>query len=307
MGKTSVTAFSFNSMTGFGEACSECALPNGKMLCLRVQCKSVNHRFIDISLKCPSVYSSFELAIQKKIRDCISRGRIEIQVAREELGSASTLQINADYIRSFIEEVSRLSVPGVEKEELLSSSLPSMWSRKDIFEPVSMDSGVSSEEEALLFSLLDSALSALSGSRAREGAVLGKEVALQLSLLEKCIDKIERLSQGESKEIKDKISQRVSELLDGYELQNDIRLLTEVALLADKADIREELVRAHAHIDHFKSIVKEGGRKLDFLLQEMVRECNTIASKTTLPEVSALVVDSKAILEKIKEQLQNVE
>lgn len=307
MGKASVKKISFKSMTGYGEATEECQLSDGRVVCLRVQCKSVNHRFVDVSLKMPSVYASHDISIQKIIRDNISRGRLEMFVQREVLGTTSELRLNENFVQKYIEQVSKAVVPGVLQEEVIRSSLSALWQRKELFDAEIADSDVSEAEERVLFGLIEKALSALIETRKREGEALAKEVTFQISALEDCVLKIEKVSEGSVKEVGEKLQQRVSEIIEGRIASDDLRLLTEIAYLADRTDIREELVRAKAHIAHFWDISDQGGRKLDFLLQELVRECNTIASKTSIAEVSALVVESKAILEKIKEQLQNVE
>jgi uncharacterized protein (TIGR00255 family) len=307
LAKSSIRKFEFKSMTGFGESSGEHVLEDGRNISLRVQCKSVNHRFIDMSIKSPAVYSAMEIDTQKKIKSHIARGRIEILVQREEQSPASEVSINRDYIESVIRSVSGISVSGVEKDDLVRSFLPAMWQKKEVFEVTSRSGELCAEEKKFFLEVLDAALTSLCVSRKKEGEALSREVSLQLDRLETCIKEIEKLSADAAKDCTIKLRQRVTELLGGHATPEDPRILTEVALLADRMDIREELVRSFAHIDHFRSISSEGGRKLDFLLQEMVRECNTIASKTTRAEVSALVVEAKSILEKMREQLQNIE
>lgn len=308
MKNKSVTQHSFISMTGFGEASSKISLSDSSLVYIRVQCKSVNHRFIDISIKSPALYSSFELDVQRRLREVIGRGRVEVSIQREVIGNKEGVKLNTEFIKAFINEVRGLSIPDIDLRDLEISALNSLWARKEVFEAGAIkDNDISNEEKTKLFELIDLSLNSLISSRTKEGAELSKEVYQQLSSFEKCIDKITSVSETESNVIFDSLKKRLNELLEGFQLKDDTRLLTELAILADKSDIREELVRAKAHISYFKDIAKEGGRKLDFLLQEMLRECNTIASKTTLSEISALVVECKSILEKIKEQVQNIE
>jgi uncharacterized protein (TIGR00255 family) len=293
------------SMTGYGESSTKISLPESRMVVLRVQCKSVNHRFIDISLKMPSIYSSLEMSFQKKIREAISRGRIEVILQREVIGE-QPITLHQELIEEMIKAIKELKISDVSSEDLIHSFLPYIWQRKEYTDSSSTGGELSKEEISKTEELLDKALLELVSSRKKEGLILSKEIESQLINLTKIIDGIEVHSEHASMELQEKLLKRLESLQKDI-ANDDPRILTEIALLADRVDIREEIVRAKAHIDHFRDVASEGGRKLDFLLQELVRECNTIGSKTSQGNVSTLVIDAKATLEKIKEQLQNVE
>jgi uncharacterized protein (TIGR00255 family) len=293
------------SMTGYGESSSEISLPDGRLVVLRVQCKSVNHRFIDISLKIPSIYSSVEMSLQKKIREVLSRGRVEVILQREVMGELP-FTLHQKSMEEMIKAIKELKISEVSTKDLIDSFLPYMWQRKECIDFNGTAGELSKEEILKAEELLEKALLALVTSRKKEGLILSKEIESQLVNLTRIIDSIEAHSENASVELQEKLLKRLESLQK--DIANDEpRILTEIALLADRVDIREELVRAKAHIDHFRDVASEGGRKLDFLLQELVRECNTIGSKTSQTNVSTLVIEAKATLEKIKEQLQNVE
>jgi len=294
-----------NSMTGFGEAEGQLQISPDTLIALRVQCKSVNHRFLDISLKLPSIYSSNEMSVQKKIREKLTRGRVEILIQRDELGSSSEYKVHEDNLKAIVKKVSEIKIKEVSSDILMTSLLNSLWSRKEFLEFGSMQELTKKEIEFFEKTVSD-ALDALVVSRSEEGKSLSREIISLLKTLDSLVQSIEILSDKVSIEQKDKLKARLEELSVSLE-GNDARLLMELAILADKVDIREEIVRINSHLKHFRDVATEGGRKLDFIVQELGREFNTIGSKTSQAEVSKLVIEAKANLERLREQLQNVE
>lgn len=292
-------------MTGFGEAEGQLQVSSDTLLALRVQCKSVNHRFLDISLKIPSIYSSIEMSVQKKIREKLVRGRVEIQIQREELGSSSECKVNEENLKAIVKKVSEIKIKEVSSDILITSLLSAIWNRKEVLEFGGMQELTKGEIE-FLEKTVSNALDALVVSRLEEGKSLSREIVSLLNILDSIVKSIETLSDKVSIELKDKLKTRLEELSVAIE-GNDARLLTELAILADKVDIREEIVRINSHLTHFRDVATEGGRKLDFIVQELGREFNTIGSKTSQAEVSKLVIEAKANLERLREQLQNVE
>ncbi|HMO16512.1 MAG TPA: YicC family protein [Oligoflexia bacterium] len=303
------------SMTGFGEAESTLKLSPDLLIGLRVQIKSVNHRFLDISLKIPPVYSSLELAFQNEIRKRITRGRVEVLFQREEVGSQPKVTLNADIFNDVLKKAKTLKIEGFNKGEMdqvvISSLIASLWQRREILELGNGHIGpgkssIQNEESEFATSLLKVALDELIKTRILEGKALTKELNIQLQLLESLAVLISSNADLAVDQLKTRLVTRLKEFAESPD-PDDPRLLTEIAILADKIDIREELVRIRAHIEHFTTAAGEGGRKLDFIVQELGREFNTIGSKSSQAEVSRAVIEAKAVLEKIREQLQNVE
>ncbi len=293
-------------MTGFGEASLEFETGN---CTIRVQAKSVNNRFIDTAVRLPALYSSFEADVQKKIKEKLKRGRVEISAYRTTSSGPTNSTINAATLSDLMNQMEALEIKGVTKKDLLLASLPVMLSRKEVYEGIGSEQ-VSEEEKRVFLSVVDSALDSLVASRKLEGKALFSELLLQIDRLKVISVKVEGFSKDAPQKLKQKIELRIRELMDGNSISTSLstdRLEQEVAILADKIDIREEIVRLNSHIELFNSSMIEGGRKLEFVLQEMGREVNTIGSKSNEAEVSTLVIESKSILEKLREQVQNVE
>lgn len=288
-------------MTGYGE--SSIVEPQSGTS-IRIQLKSVNSRFLDINSKLPVCYNSLDTEVQKKIKLGLKRGRVDVSAFRSALSMDSVTTINQATLSNLVLQLEPLEVH-LSKQEVIMSALPALLSRKEVFEGSEVE--VISEEEKLNFlACFDEALSAFIQSRVEEGKALERELSLQISNIEKISKQIKAMSIASPPKIKEKFQLRLKELLDSTSL-NQERLEQEVAILADRTDIREEIVRLDSHIQLFKDSLPEGGRKLEFIVQELGREINTIGSKSSEVELSTLVIEAKSILEKIREQIQNVE
>lgn len=291
---------SIKSMTGFGRGRR---IADGVEVVTEV--RSVNHRFLDISVRVPRIYSSFDPQIRQILSDRVHRGKLEVAVSRT--GSTGTiadvgLDLNlAERYYSRLEELrERLGLAG-------EISLSDMLTLKEILWPVEMEE--IERERPLVEDSLDEALVALDHMRSTEGAAIWKDIEARLTAISKIVTDISPLVAQVTVAVKDRLERRVKELTGGMELNED-RLLQEVALLADRADVTEELTRLESHVGQFLAFGKEGspqGRKLDFLLQELHREVNTIGSKSSSTDIASYVVLMKTEIERIREQTQNLE
>lgn len=287
-------------MTGFGRASGQIQSCH-----FTVEMKSVNHRFLDIHLKMPKQFMSIEDTIKKSISSSISRGRIEVYINLEgDFLSSRSIHVDWSLLDQFVDTLHQM------KERF---SLPDEISLNNI---LSLGDGIDIREEALssedieigLLQLVEKAVKDLSMMRKAEGEQLALDLHQRLEALSRISSELEVLAPKVIKQYRERISKRVTEFVSGKIDEN--RILTEVALFAEKADINEEITRIHSHILQFKEALKTNepiGRKLDFIVQELNREANTIGSKANDGLIAKNVVDLKSIIEKLKEQVQNIE
>lgn len=292
------------SMTGFGEGSAQ-----GEEVEVSVELKSVNHRFLDVVCKLPGMYSRFETDLVKMIRERLKRGRVELFVARRDAGEAShELLFKRELFESYL-DVLRQAFKGVSLPErhVIGSAVANVLNRREVLELVPKETDAANEYQ-IVEKALSEALDKLVEMRRIEGAELEREILSQLDLLERVLGEIGAKTESTPIDFKERLTQRIERLGGGIEIDPD-RLMQEVAFLADRIDITEELARLHSHIQQFRQIVddSQGGRKLEFLLQEIIREINTAGSKAQNSEVTSLVVEAKAVVEKLREQVQNVE
>lgn len=291
-------------MTGFGSA----SLANDELR-LEVELRTVNSRFLDLVFKLPKVYSLFEKDLRQLCSDHIQRGRVEIFVSRIPLAeSAYDIHVNRALFEAYWKEYQQFFVENdCWDKEVKQRVLADLLARRELIDSDSSVSNVEAELSMLL-SVTKSALSDLTEMRASEGMRIETDLAKRLKGIKKHKVSIEALVSNSSESLKTRLIERIEKLSPDLQLDQD-RLATEVALLVDRIDVTEELVRLDSHFEQFDKLLacRGNGRKLEFLLQEIGREFNTVASKTQTAEVQALVVDAKAELEKVREQVQNVE
>jgi len=291
------------SMTGYGR--SESAVGDRKYT---VEIKSLNHRYLEVSLKMPSILFPVELEIRKKIGEQFSRGRIEA-VIRVDYSNAQDnggrCELNLPLIQNYYEMLLKL-----KKELNLSNdiSLQTIVGLKDVFVQVepAPDVAVLSVE---LESVLDQAISALKKMRSKEGENLYQDLTKRIESIEYSMDAIAARASLVVLDYQKRIMERIKDLIGGATL-DETRLNQEVAIMAEKSDITEEIVRLRSHIHQFSELIKgdeASGRKIDFLIQEMIREVNTIGSKSGDLEISRYIVNIKSELAKLREQAQNIE
>jgi uncharacterized protein (TIGR00255 family) len=297
------------SMTGYAQARAETT-----DLALRVSIKSVNHRFLDLKMRLAEGLELYEPRLRQIVRERIHRGHIELQVSVEPRTSAA-IQVNQELVKAYMRAAEALrqetrAAADVDVVALLR--LPGVISGLGIATPRSEES-----QEKLAQALEDclgAALSKLDDMRRAEGGHLVGELNKRLTKIEEEADEIRVLAETLRPAFARRLEARLAELLNGVALE-PARLAQEAALLAERSDISEELERLRSHVAQFASLLRgagEMGKKLDFLLQEMNREANTLLSKTPGVDAEALAItglalEIKADIEKLREQVQNIE
>jgi uncharacterized protein (TIGR00255 family) len=293
---------SLYSMTGFAQAASKNS-PD-----VVIELKSVNSRFLDINCKLPNGAEKYEPAIQKLIRSKLSRGRVEVLLKREvERSSSSAVNFNAVLFNSAVESVvSQLSLKNLELKDQVKLVASLLLERKEFLSFEQTDLSASITEEAVL-EALNTALLSLCSMRSVEGENLKKVLEDNLSQIKQFPSKVKPLLSAAKSKYTARLKNKIAEL--ELTIPED-RLALEVALVVDRSDVAEELDRLTSHVQQFGQLLAAGGevgKKLDFLTQEMNREINTTGSKSQSAEISNLVIDAKSVLEKIREQVQNIE
>ena len=294
----------FRSMTAFGRSRQTV---NGKDIVAEI--KSVNNRYYDCTVKITKLYSFLEDKIKQYLQSKgISRGKVEVYVSIDLL-EQDGVEINLDtaYAKSYIDALYKLRDTFDLKDDITVSRVAA---NKDIFSVKKPEDDIE-KDWADIKVVLDSALETFIERRESEGENLYKNIVEKINNIKNYLKVIEANSESDIKGYASKLEERILKFLSDNSVQIDEqRILTEVAIFADKVAIDEELVRLNSHFDAFEDIVKASepaGRKLDFLLQEMNRETNTIGSKASNSYTAHLVVNIKNELEKIREQIQNIE
>ncbi|MBR5746081.1 MAG: YicC family protein [Clostridia bacterium] len=289
------------SMTGFGR---HRGAQNGlDVLC---EVKSVNSRYLDTTVKIGRSYGALEERIKQFAANRFSRGKLDIYVGIDKAaGDNANFAPDEAFIDNYVKQLRAIKkrwklCGGVRVADVASRSEAFCFKRED-------------EDMELVWStvqpVLENAFAAFAAMREKEGEKLAEDLLGHLSVLEELRGKIASRAPAAVAESNEKMKARIKELLDGADY-DETRLLTECAVFADKADISEELARLGSHFSQFRGIINENapvGRKLDFLVQEMNREVNTIGSKANDGEIAKLVIEAKSTVEKIREQIQNVE
>lgn len=291
------------SMTGFGRASSE----EDSQRFFSLEMKSVNHRYMDINIRMPKSMISLEEKMRSKIKEELSRGKIDVFINYKSYGkSKSLVNLNMDFARSYADALMKLKEEFTNINDDLSLSLIARH-------PEAIQ--IEEQEESLdeiwgeLEVLLNKSLSGMIHMRKFEGEKLKEDIISKTEIINDIVLSIEEKSFKIVDSYKNKLEERLKDLMDKVDV-DESRIAMEVAIFADKAAIDEEITRLKSHINHLKATLdleEPIGRKLDFIMQEMNREANTIASKSTDIEITNLVIDIKNILEKIREQVQNIE
>ncbi|BEH09777.1 MULTISPECIES: YicC/YloC family endoribonuclease [Geobacter] len=289
------------SMTGYGKSVVE--TDTGRTI---VEIRSVNHRYGEVYVKMPRTLLAFENDVRKAVGDRLKRGKIEVFVQREEaVGGENLPSVNIPLAKAYRDAFEQL------KRELDLAdpvTLPLILSQRDVLSAREEDGN----EDALRGELLGAvrgAVEAMEAMRLREGEALFADLTARRRTLSDIIERIALRAPAMVAEYAARLRERLTQLLSGTTL-DETRFAQEVALMADRSDITEELVRFRSHLVQFDDTLKLSepvGRKLDFLMQEFNREVNTIGSKAGDADTAALVVELKAELEKIREQVQNIE
>lgn len=291
-----------HSMTGFGHGTAD----GGGML-LQCDVRTVNHRYCDVHVKLPRELHDREAEVVAAVRRGVARGRVDVTVRIEPAPgrSARTLAVDTTLARQVRDAYEQLAAdlelpaarPTVDQIAAVEGVL------------VLQDVDRRDELHAALGGALGQALGDVGRMRAEEGAALAADLATRLDRIEGWLAEVQERADGLLPALRDRLEERISALLGETPVDPE-RILAEAALLADKSDVTEEIVRLGQHVEAFRGQLAAGGRvgrKLDFLAQELHREANTIGSKTPDAAVSHLVIDIKGEIERIREQVQNIE
>ncbi|MBN1569607.1 MAG: YicC family protein [Acidobacteria bacterium] len=289
------------SMTGYGTGSAQ-----NDNASVSVEIKTVNHRFLDLHLRIAREYQPLEGEIQQLVRSVLDRGRVDISVTVRSAVEGA-FELNSNLLRGYLETADRLRQEFHFQDSLdlkTVLSLPGILQSK---EPVRAEAAAAVSE--LLRTSVKDALAGVLQMRVQEGEALCSDMRRNLAVMEESADRIREISGNSVEEHYKKLRERLDQLLPqgGVDPQ---RLAQEAALLADKCDISEELARLKSHIEQYRLLMdskEKVGKKLDFLLQELQREANTILSKSGSLEVSNLAIAVKTDIEKLREQVQNVE
>ena len=273
------------SMTGYGRA--KLSKDDREY---QIEIKSVNHRYLDISVRIPKQLSYLEEIIKKEIAKKVKRGKIDVFVTFENNSlEGKEIKINTELAKAYINELKKLA----EKENILSDIQVTEISKypEEVLETITI------------------ATDNLVQMRETEGNKISEDLLKRLNIINKKVEEIAKLSTGLIEEYVVKLEERINEILKNQEIDKT-RLAQEVVIYADKCSIEEEVTRLNSHISQFKNLLNSNeaiGKKLDFIIQEMNRETNTIGSKANNLEITNGVIDIKTEIENIREQVQNIE
>ncbi len=289
------------SMTGYGRA-SETLNSRG----ITVEVRSVNHRYLDCTVKSPRAYAFLDEKLKTCLSEFVARGKVDIYVSIDNSDSANvSVSLNESLLNGYFDVFEKLNTQyGVNKDVSVSEIIR-------IPDVLVIEKQEDDEEElsADVLSVLRNALTEHNEMRRKEGSRLAADILSRLEIIENLARTVEERSPKCVEEYREKLELRMREILESVAVDQQ-RILTEAAIFADKIAVDEETVRLHSHISQFLDMLKGGGavgRKLDFLVQELNREVNTIGSKANDLEITSIVVDIKAEIEKIREQVQNIE
>lgn len=289
------------SMTGFGRAKNQI---NG--FDVTVEIKAVNHRYFEFSCRMPRAYNFLEEKIKSYLNQKISRGKVEVSILVDDLNQNSTVvEINREYADAYIKALSDLSKQYKLKNDVKVSTLAANGEMFKVRRQQIEDDVI----EASIMPVLEEACDNFIAMRSVEGERLLKDVISRTDYILSKVEIIEARSPETVAAYQERITNKIKDLL-GDNTVDEQRILTEVAIFADKVAVAEETVRLRSHIKQFAGLLESDepvGRKLDFIVQEMNRETNTIGSKAQDIEIAHIVVDIKSEIEKIREQIQNME
>lgn len=289
------------SMTGFGR--SEISVNDKKVT---IEMKSVNHRYLDVNIKIPKKFNFYEAFLRNLLKKYIERGKVDIFVTYEDCSEGTkVLKYDGALAKEYADYIDKMSRELNIENDVTASSLIKC---QDIF--VMQEQIIDEEEmEQLLTQVFEKAAENFVSTRITEGENLKNDLIDKLDKMFKYVEFIEERSPQIIEEYKKKLTEKVNELLENQQIDEN-RIVMEVTLFADKICVDEEIVRLKSHIEGMKDTLIKGGavgRRLDFVAQEMNREANTILSKSSDVQITDVGIELKTIIEKIREQIQNIE
>ena len=288
------------SMTGFGRG--EYLDDEKKII---IEIKSVNHRYCDINVKLPRTISRFEPEIRKRLKLYAERGKIDVFITYQNLKTSETVKYNKEIAGEYMNYLKQIGEDFGLEEDIKPTVLarfPDVFSLEENY-------GAEDEEYADIQKVLDEAGKMFLESRQKEGENLAKDLLDKMDEIETLVNRIESMAPQIIEEYREKLTAKVQDILENRDIE-EARIVQEVVIYADRVAVDEELVRLHSHIQAVRDILSEDkavGRKLDFIVQEMNREANTTLSKSDTKEVTDIGIDLKTLIEKVREQVQNLE
>jgi len=288
------------SMTGFGQGTAE-----GENFSIRIDIRSVNNRFLDLHLRLPQELASLEIPLKKQIQSALKRGRVDLTVSVEQMRTA-TFEINRPLVAGYVKALGDLKNEFGLPDELSLELLAKLPGALQVSQASSM---LDESLQKGVTEAVSQAVEALTAMRKAEGQELANEINSRLARIESQLPAIESEAERLPAIYREKLAKRLEELIPSGAI-DESRLAQEAVILADRSDISEEIARLKSHIVQMREVVtsgEEAGKRLDFLLQEMNREANTILSKSSDITISDAAIIIKTEVEKLREQAQNVE
>ena len=289
------------SMTGYGKGFAE----NSEAR-VTIEMKSVNHRYLDLSIKLPKKLNFLESSVRNKISESIFRGKVDVYITLNEHSDACyQVSINDAMAQKYLDSITAMATKLGVDNDMKASNIVRL---PDVIELEETDSDEDSLKE-LVFEALSSCIDQFVQSRITEGQRLEADLISKMDEMIVLVDKLEKRSPIIIEEYRNRITAKIHELLEDTKI-DESRIAQEVIMYADKVCIDEEMVRLKSHVAETRSVFdldKEVGRKLDFLAQELNREANTILSKSTDVEIADIGITLKTLIEKVREQIQNIE
>lgn len=288
------------SMTGFGQITKK----HGETQ-LSIEIKTVNHRFLDMNFKMSKPLSIFEEKMRKIIQQYIKRGRVDVFVTLQ--GQSLTeqhIQVNWNLLNQYLEQFNEIQIQKQIKGDIQINDLIHL---NDLFQ-VEETNDKDEQFEQFLMTAFHEVLNGVNVMRIEEGSSLKEDILSRLKIIDHITNHLYNYADEYKEQYRQKIIERIKEYLN--DVVDESRIIQEAAILSEKSDISEEIIRLNSHIEQFNEIIEKDdaiGRKLDFLTQELLREVNTIGSKANDVRISKYVVELKSEIEKIKEQVQNIE
>ncbi|MDE5741982.1 MAG: YicC family protein [Oscillospiraceae bacterium] len=289
------------SMTGYGR--SQKTLDGREIL---VEIKSVNHRYFEFSARVPRAYGYLEEKLKSFLQGKVSRGKVEMVVTIYNIeGKDALIEVNSSIAKGYVDALRKANETLELKDDITLSNLIRL---PDIFNVIK-----NTEDEEVIWNdvkiAAEEALNSFVAMREAEGVKMREDVEQRLNYIEKLVEKVEERSPMVTEAYRERLYNKLSEILNDKKIDEQ-RILTEAAVFSEKTAVDEETVRLKSHINQFRSLLEINepvGRKLDFLIQEFNRESNTIGSKAQDVEITKIVVELKSEIEKIREQIQNIE
>ena len=291
------------SMTGYGRA--RCTVHNRD---ITVEVRSVNNRYLDTSVKLPRSFVFAEDAIRQIVQKNVSRGKVDVFVSIDSFGAdATVVSVNQALAESYLAALQKISslAPGMMQSEYSAADIARF---PDVLSITKAEENLESMQ-ADICSVVEEALTAYNAMRSAEGSKLSDDIVSRIDAIEELTSRIEARSPETVLEYREKLKVRMKEVLQSTTI-DETRILMEAAIYADKVAVDEETVRLRSHLSQLRGMMESEvpvGRKMDFLIQEINRESNTIGSKCNDLEIAGVVVELKAIIEKMREQVQNIE